>query len=65
MGTVAEGRLADLVVLDADPLVDIANTRQISAVMSRGVLHERAALDGMLADVKDVSTHLPKRSGGD
>ncbi|HJS43771.1 MAG TPA: amidohydrolase family protein [Gemmatimonadales bacterium] len=35
-GTVAVGQRADLVLLDANPLVDIANTRRIAGVMLRG-----------------------------
>jgi imidazolonepropionase-like amidohydrolase len=35
-GTLAPGKLADLVVLDADPSADIANTRKIYAVWHRG-----------------------------
>ena len=38
MGTVDVGKRADLVLLDANPLEDIANTRQIAAVVSRGKL---------------------------
>jgi imidazolonepropionase-like amidohydrolase len=57
MGTVAEGRVADLVVLDADPLADIANTRRVWAVVSRGTLYERAALDTMLEEVKYAALH--------
>jgi hypothetical protein len=51
-GTVSEGKNADIVVLDGDPLADIANTKKVFAVVLRGVLHDRAALDGMLAEVK-------------
>jgi hypothetical protein len=36
MGRIAEGQRADLVLLSADPLADIANTRAIEAVISRG-----------------------------
>ena len=36
MGTVAPGKLADLVILDADPLADIRNTRRIHAVIKGG-----------------------------
>jgi imidazolonepropionase-like amidohydrolase len=43
-GTVEVGKLADLVVLDADPLVDIRNTRKIHAVISRGRFLDRSAL---------------------
>ena len=35
-GTVAAGKLADVVLLDANPLVDIGNTRRISAVIANG-----------------------------
>ena len=52
MGSIAGGKVADLVVLDADPLVDIANTKKIRAVVSRGTFYDRAALDRLLEDVK-------------
>jgi pimeloyl-ACP methyl ester carboxylesterase len=51
VGAVAPGMVADLVLLDADPLVDIANTRRIRAVMIGGRLLERAELDAALAAV--------------
>jgi imidazolonepropionase-like amidohydrolase len=35
-GSVAEGKFADLVILDADPSADIANTKKIHAVWHRG-----------------------------
>jgi hypothetical protein len=63
MGSVEAGHVADLVVLDADPLADIANTRGIFAVVSRGVLYERAALDKMLDDVRYAAAH-PRWGGG-
>lgn len=40
-GTIAPGMIADLVVLDADPSVDIANTITVSAVMKAGRLFRR------------------------
>jgi imidazolonepropionase-like amidohydrolase len=43
-GTVAAGKRADLVVLDADPSVDIANARRVRLVMRNGALHRRAEL---------------------
>ena len=48
-GAVAPGKAADLVLLDADPLQDIEATRAIHLVMQRGEVHDRAALDAMLA----------------
>lgn len=40
-GSVAEGMAADLVLLHADPLADIRNTRRIDRVMQAGVWLER------------------------
>jgi imidazolonepropionase-like amidohydrolase len=49
LGTVATGKVADLALLDANPLVDIANTKRIRAVIQGGRLLNRSALDAMLA----------------
>jgi imidazolonepropionase-like amidohydrolase len=51
-GTVTAGRMADLVLLDADPLRDIRNTRRVSAVVLGGKLFDRAALDRLLAEAE-------------
>jgi len=60
-GTVEAGKIADLVLLSADPLDDIHNTRKIAAVIANGRLYDRSALDRMLNDVeaaaKKVRTH--------
>jgi imidazolonepropionase-like amidohydrolase len=47
-GTIETGKIADLVLLDRDPLADIHNTRSIQAVVLNGKLFPRAALDEML-----------------
>ena len=52
LGTVAPGKLADLVLLDADPLANITNTTLISAVVANGRYFDRAALDRFMADVQ-------------
>jgi imidazolonepropionase-like amidohydrolase len=44
LGTVASGKNADFLVLDANPLDNIANTRRISRVYIRGAVVDRAAL---------------------
>lgn len=49
LGTVAAGKLADLVVLDADPLINIRYTREIHAVVANGRLFDRRAIDSLLA----------------
>ena len=40
LGTVEVGKLADLVILDADPLADIRNTARIAAVVKNGELFD-------------------------
>jgi imidazolonepropionase-like amidohydrolase len=44
LGTVESGKLADLLVLDADPLADIANLRKIRHVIKGGRVIDRDAL---------------------
>ena len=44
VGTVEAGKRADLLVLDANPLDDIANIRTVRFVMQRGAFFESAAL---------------------
>lgn len=41
LGTIEVGKVADLIILDADPLTDIRNTRRIHTVIVSGcVVHE-------------------------
>lgn len=51
MGTVEKGKLANLVLLDANPVEDIKNTRKIAAVVLNGRLLDRAELDQILNQV--------------
>lgn len=53
-GTIATGKRADLVLLSADPLADIRNTRLIDGVVAAGVLLPRDRLDAMLTEVEAV-----------
>jgi hypothetical protein len=55
MGTVEKGKVADLVLLDANPLDSIDNTRKISAVVVNGRLLDRKSLDHLLAQVESAT----------
>jgi tetratricopeptide (TPR) repeat protein len=56
LGTVAAGKIADLVLLDANPLEDIGNTRKISAVVFGGKFFLRASLDEMLTKIEALAS---------
>jgi len=53
-GTIEPGKIADLVLLDKDPLADIHNTRAIQAVILNGKLFQRAQLDAMFAKAQTL-----------
>lgn len=55
-GTVEPGKRADLVILDANPLEDIGNTRRIKAVLFGGRYFDRNALDQLLDQVLEAMT---------
>jgi hypothetical protein len=55
LGTIEQGKIADLVLLDANPLSNIRNTQRINAVVSNGRLFDRKALDKMLSEAEGVA----------
>jgi imidazolonepropionase-like amidohydrolase len=50
-GSVEKGKIADLVLLDANPLVDIRNTARIRSVVVNGRFLDRQELDNMLKEI--------------
>ena len=52
LGSIEPGKLADLVLLEGNPLEDIRNTQKIHAVVADGRLYRRADLDTLLAGIK-------------
>ena len=55
-GTIEPGKIADLVLLDHDPLADIHNSRSIRAVVLGGRLMPRATLDTMLTQAESSAS---------
>jgi imidazolonepropionase-like amidohydrolase len=55
LGTIEKGKVADMVLLDGDPLRDISNTKRIAAVITNGRYYSRTTLDQMLSLVEDYA----------
>jgi len=56
-GSVEQGKDADLLLLDKNPLEDITHTRSIHAVILNGVVYNRADIERLLKEAKDVLSH--------
>jgi imidazolonepropionase-like amidohydrolase len=53
IGTVTQGKIADLILLDDNPLTNILNTKKINAVILNGKLLKRKDLDKLLQQAKE------------
>ncbi len=58
-GTVAEGKISDLVVLEANPFDDIANTEKISVVIFDGKFISKSEINAMLKTVDALANRTP------
>ncbi|MEU1394135.1 MULTISPECIES: amidohydrolase family protein [unclassified Nonomuraea] len=63
LGTIRKGYLADLVVLDANPLDDIRNTLRIHSVMTRGRYLSAADRVRLLASIEAAAKAVPSGGG--
>jgi imidazolonepropionase-like amidohydrolase len=63
MGTVSVGKIADLVLLEKDPLLDISNTKRIVAVIQSGKLYNNLALAKILERAKTASAKSTGAAG--
>ncbi len=59
-GTVERGHSADLVLLSANPVENIANTRKVWSVVLEGRYYDRVALDAMLLGAKEAAAAVPE-----
>ena len=64
-GMLAEGFDADILILDANPMADIKNVSKLNTVIQGGRIHDRAALDSILENARNIKDEDIKVVYGD
>lgn len=54
LGTIAEGAVADMVILNENPIADIRNTKEIHKVVKGGKLYSQSELLNAIPDEEDI-----------
>ncbi len=54
LGTIEEGKIADLILLEANPLLSVENTKRINSVFYNGKHFDRAKLDEILDNLEKL-----------
>ena len=58
LGTIEEGKIADLILLEKNPLLSIENTKNINAVFYNGKYFDRSKLDKLLDNLKKLAQEI-------
>ncbi|MEI6741484.1 MAG: amidohydrolase family protein, partial [Gemmatimonadaceae bacterium] len=62
VGAVAPGQLADLVVLDADPLTDIGHVARVDVVVANGRVYDRVARAALVEDARQAAPPVARQA---
>jgi hypothetical protein len=58
LGTIEEGKIADLILLEENPLLSIENTKKINSVFYNGKYFDRTKLDKILDNLRKLAQEM-------